>query len=301
MFSSMLMPRFDFEAPSSVEAALTLLAGTRGEAALLAGGTDLLVKMKQGAMSPRLVVALGRIPELANISSSRASGAVQLGPMCTMARLAAAPWKAPGLEALAEGAAVVGGPIIRNRATVGGNIVTARPCADSVAPLMALDATLEIRSAQWERTYALDGFISGPGKTEIRPDEVLVGVRVPPRPVGRTGSAYIKIGRRAAMEVTIAGCAASVDLDEEKKVTRARLVYTSVAPVPLRVRAAEEAVEGKWASLNAVNEAAALARRGVTPIDDMRAPGQYRSEVVQVLTRRALTLALERAGWEISS
>ena len=299
MYSSMLMPRFDFEAPSSVEATLALLAGTRGEARLLAGGTDLLVKMKQGVLKPRLVVALGRIQELTTITSSRASGAVRLGPLCTMATLAQSPWQAPGLEALAEGAAVVGGPIIRNRATVGGNIVTARPCADSVAPLMALDAELEIRSSQWERTYALDGFITGPGQTEIRPDEVVVGVRVPPRPAGRTGSAYIKIGRRAAMEVTITGCAASVDLDEEKKVTRARLVYTSVAPIPVRVRAAEEAVEGKWASVNTVQEAGALARRGVTPIDDMRAPAAYRSEVVEILTRRALTLAIERAGWEV--
>jgi len=301
MYSSMLMPRFDFEAPTSVEAALGLLAGTRGEARLLAGGTDLLVKIKHGVIRPRLVVSLSRVEALAGVTSARASGAVRIGPLCTMATLAQAPWEAPGLEALAEGAAVVGGPIIRNRATVGGNIITARPCADSVAPLMALDAELEIRNTQWERAHALNGFISGPGETEIRPDEVMTAVRVPPRPAGRTGSAYIKIGRRAAMEVTIAGCAASVDLDEENKVTRARLVYTSVAPTPVRVRAAEEAVEGKWASENSLKEAGAGPPRGVAPIDDMRAPGAYRSEVVEVITQRALTLALERAGWEVSS
>ena len=299
MYSSMLMPRFDFEAPTSVEGALALLAGTRGEARLLAGGTDLLVKIKHGVISPRLVVSLGRVESLTGVTSARASGAVRIGPLCTMATLARAPWEAPGLEALAEGAAVVGGPIIRNRATVGGNIVTARPCADSVAPLMALDAELEIRNTQWERTHALDGFITAPGQTEIRPDELLVGVRVPPRPAGRTGSAYIKIGRRAAMEVTIAGCAASVDLDQENKVTRARLVYTSVAPTPVRVKAAEEAVEGKWASRNTLKEAGALARRGVHPIDDMRAPAAYREQVVEVITRRALALAIERAGWEV--
>ncbi len=301
MHSSMLMPRFDFEAPATVEAALDLLGGTRGEAQVLAGGTDLLVKIKQKVLRPRLVVSLGRVPALDEISASAASGALRLGPLCTMATLATAPWQVPGLQALAEGAAVVGGPIIRNRATVGGNIVTARPCADSVAPLMALDAELELRNTQWERTHALDGFINGPGSTEIRPDELLVSVRVPPRPAGRTGSAYIKIGRRAAMEVTIAGCAASVDLDDGGQVARARLVYTSVAPVPVRLRKAELVVEGQEPTAAALAEAGAVARQSVIPIDDMRAPAAYRRQVVEVLTRRALARAVQRAGQEVAS
>ncbi len=167
----MLMPRFDYEAPTSMASVLELLAGTRGEAQLMAGGTDLLVKVKQRVFHPRLVVSLGRIDGLSMITG-RANGALHLGPLCTMSRLAKAPWEVPGFEGLAEGASVVGGPIIRNRATVGGNIVSARPCADSVAPLIALDASLDIRSHQWERSYALDGFITAPGETALRPDEV---------------------------------------------------------------------------------------------------------------------------------
>jgi len=295
MISGMLLPRFEYEAPATLSDAVARLADGDGDARILAGGTDLLVKMKRRALEPRTVVSLRRIAGLSGIAGTR-SGGMRIGALTTMTGIGASGALSARWTALAEGAAAVGGPIIRNRATIGGNVVSARPCADTVPALVALGATLHIESPGGRRAVSIDGFIIGPGETLIRRDEVLTAIDLP-GPGGRyRGSCYLKITRRAAMEVTIVGCAARVDLEEDARTVKAaRLVFASVAPVPLRVRVAELALEGRVADPALVREAAALARREARPIDDCRAPADFRAEAVEVLARRALVIALERA------
>ena len=297
----MILPQFEYEAPRTIEDAVALLARAGADARVLAGGTDLLVKMKRGGLAARLVVSLGRVAGLAHVEPGDGGG-LRVGALATMAHLAnhrllVGPW-----TGLAEGAASVGGPIVRNRATVGGNIVTARPCADTVPPLMALGARLRLQAEGATRTLDLDGFVTGPGETLIKPGEVLTAIEVPAPASPHAGSCYLKITRRAAMEVTIVGCAASVELDEARgSVTRARLVFASVAPFSLRIGEAERVLEGHVPDDATVRAAAAVAARAARPIDDCRAPAWFRTEMVELTARRALGLALERAGWRTAS
>lgn len=294
----MLLPRFDFEAPASIADACNLLAQADGEGRLMAGGTDLLVKMKRGTLAPRVVISLGRLEALTKME--RVDGGLRLGACATMSRIAADPEILASWQALAEGAGWVGGPIIRNRATVGGNVANARPCADTLPPLIALGARLRLHGKNGERTVDIDGFVKAPGQCAIESDEILTSIEVP-APAPNSGSHYIKITRRAAMEVTIVGCAASVVLDAEKqRVTQARLVYTSVAPIPLRIPSAEKIVEGQLPTAQVLEAAAQEARRVAPAIGDHRAPQDYRIELVAVTTRRALKAAIERAGGRVN-
>jgi CO/xanthine dehydrogenase FAD-binding subunit len=297
----MVLPRFDYEAPPDMDAALARLAELGRDARVLAGGTDLLVTLKRGTSTPRVLLSLKRVAGLDALDPLDGGG-LRLGALATMTALAGHPLLSGRFAGLAEGAASVGGPLIRNRATVGGNIVNGRPCADTVPPLIALGATLHLRGHRGRRVLDLDGFITGPGQTSIRDDEILTSIEIPFAASRRCGSAYLKLTRRAAMEVTIVGCAASVELEDDgRTVSRARIVFASVAPTPVRAEAAERAMEDTTAGEAVLRDAGSLARRAVRPIDDCRAPAAYRSEMVEVLTRRALARALDRAGWRSGS
>ena len=295
----MSLPRFELEAPNSLDEACELLAQAGSEARLLAGGTDLLLKMKRGELRPRLLITLSRLHDLGRLQVSDAG--LQVGPLCTMAQLERSVLLAPetAWAGLSEGAGSVGGPLIRNRATVGGNIANARPCADSVPPLITLDAQLYLESRDGgQRIVPLDGFITAPGETGIRSSELVTAIALP-APKGPAGSSYLKITRRAAMDVTLVGCASSVVLDATAtRVERARIVLTSVAPVPLRVPKAEQVMAGVALDdlERATREAGEAARQTARPIDDHRGPAFYRSEMVAVTVRRTLATAVLRAS-----
>jgi carbon-monoxide dehydrogenase medium subunit len=279
------LPRFDFEAPTHLERAVALLEEGGPEARALAGGTDLLVKMKIGELQPRLVVSLARLPDLARIDRGWVGSLATMAALGTNAQLRASPW-----AALADGAGSVGGPLIRHRATVGGNMINARPCADTASPLMVLGAVLHLASKHGSRAFEAAEFITGPGQTQIVPGEVLTHVELP-EPDGPSGSAYIKVTRRAAMEITACGCAASITLGADGNTARARVALTSVAPVPLPIPAAARELEGDPLDDEAIARAAAAARDSSAPIDDHRASATFRRQVVEVITRRALEVA----------
>ncbi len=290
----MVLPRFEYTAPSTLADAIANLTTANGEARILAGGTDLLVKMKRRAACPRLLVSLRNIAGLAGVTDTT-EGGVRIGALTTMAAAADHPMLAARWSALAEGAAAVGGPIIRNRATLGGNVVSARPCADTVPPLMALGARLHLQGCRG-RVVEADGFVGGPGETAIGAGEVLTSIELPPSDAPFRGSCYLKVTRRAAMEVTVVGCAARLDIEEDRRTVKAaRLVFASVAPVPLRARAAEQVLQGCIAEATVFGEAAAIASVEARPIDDCRAPADFRKQMVEVLARRALRIALDRA------
>jgi carbon-monoxide dehydrogenase medium subunit len=298
--AGMFLPRFEYEAPESLDDVVSLIAGTSCDAFVLAGGTDLLVRMKRGQARPRLIVSLRRVPSLSGIERM-ADGGLRILPLTTMSAIAGSALMTGPFVALAEGAAVVGGPAIRNRATVGGNIVSARPCADTMPPLVALGASVRLVGSAGGRTASLEGFISGPGQPSMGRDEILAAIDVPAPPAWR-GSCYLKLTRRAAMEVTVVGCAASVDLEADRRtVARVRVVLASVAPTPLRAREAEDWLVGQVAEEGRIARAARAAADAARPIDDCRATAAFRRQIVEVLARRALTAAIHRATGEVDA
>jgi len=197
------------------------------------------------------------------------------------------------LVALALGAGWVGGPQMRNRGTVGGNLCNASPAADTAAPLLVLGARVRLAGAGGERTLALEEFFVGPGKTVLAPGEVLAEILVPPPPP-RSGGDYQR-RTRTAMDIAVVGVAAAVVLDGGTACRDARLALASVAPTPLRAAAAEAVLRGKDLAPERIAEAARAAAGEARPIDDVRATATYRRAMVEVLTRRALTAALARA------
>jgi len=286
------MKPFEYVAPTTLREAVEVL-GRHGERArVLAGGTDLFLRMERGGWAPDVVVDLKGVPGLADIHFDAGRG-LALGALALHADVAAHPVVRERYPVLAQGAGWVGGPQMRNRGTVGGNLCNASPAADTASPLIALGARVRLAGPGGERVVALDDFFLGPGKTVLAPGEVLVEVLVPP-PARRSGGDYQR-RTRTAMDIAVVGVAAVVALDGGATCTEARIVLASVAPTPLRARAAEAALRGKGLTPDRIAEAARAAAAESKPIDDVRASAGYRRTIVEVLTRRALNNALARA------
>ncbi|MFH1137954.1 MAG: xanthine dehydrogenase family protein subunit M [Pseudomonadota bacterium] len=289
----MLLPQFECHLPSSLEEACLLLKKHRDKAKVLAGGTDLLVNMKRKILSPPHLVALDRTSGLADIALC--GEVLEIGALATASALASSPTVLQTVPVLALGAGKIGSPLIRNRATVGGNLVSARPAGDTAPPLMALGAVVVLQSAAGVRETSLDEFFLGPGQTIMTPEEILIGIRIPVPGPG-TGGGYEKLGLRAALEIAIVNVAAVIKLNSTgKKIDSARVVLGAVAPRPIRSPRAEEALIGKPAGPKALEKAAAAAVEDARPISDHRGSAEYRRLMVEVLTRRALVSALENA------
>ncbi len=290
----MNLPRFDLFEPRTIGEALELLASGGRRAAPLAGGTDLLVNMKKTCSGPEILVSLHRVPGLDLIAEK--DGFVTIGPLVTMASLLGDPVVAARLPVLVDGAGSVAAPLIRNRATVGGNLCNARPCADTAPPLMALDARVVLATSQNEREAPLDTMIKGPGETIIRPTELLTAIKVP-RPQGYSSGSYRTAIRRQTMDITVTGVAAQVTLDRPGgTVTAARIFAASVAPVPLRLPETERTVIGQSLTTAVLARAEECAANEVRPIDDLRGEAWYRRHVSGVLARQTLAEAGTRAG-----
>ncbi len=287
----MLLPRFEFHEPHTVEEACRLM-GELGETARpLAGGTDLLVNMKKNILTPTHLVSLGRIDGIRVMGSE--NGEFRVGAGVTAVELAESSAIRTRYPALAEGASRLGSPLIRNLATAAGNLVSARPAADLPPPLMAYGATITLRKASGERTLSLDDFFQGPGRTAAAPDEILESIHVEPPPP-RSGAAYLKLGVRQTLEISIVNVAAFIALENES-IRSARIVLGSVAPTPIRAPGAEGVLIGERPSEALFAKAAEAAALDARPIDDFRASAEYRRDMVRVLTQRTLAAALARA------
>ncbi len=283
--------RFEYHEPTSLAEAVEQGAAFGADGRFLAGGTDLIIQMRRGAQRPRHVVSLHRVPGLDEID---VNGAVTLGALATHRALERHPGFRGRLRALVEGAQVVGGHQVRNVATVGGNIVNASPAADVVPVLLALDATVTCVGPRGERTLPLDGFLVGPGQTARHPGELLTTVRFPALPE-RAATAFLKAGRRKAMEISVVCVAARLALDENgERCAEARIALGAVAPTTLRARAAERALEGRAPTADVLREAGRLAAAECRPISDVRASARYRALLVEALVPRALARCLER-------
>ncbi|HSB91218.1 MAG TPA: xanthine dehydrogenase family protein subunit M [Anaerolineales bacterium] len=285
------MTPFEFHEPSSIEAASELLGRHGRSAAALAGGTALLIDMRHAELRPSHVVSLWRIPGLSGI---RANGGLRIGALTTVTELGDA-LDHPAWRGLREAARALGSWQVQNMATVGGNLCKASPGADLVPPLLCLDATLSLQSAGGQREVPLDGFLTGPDQTSLAPGELLVRIHVPPPPP-RTGTAFLKIMRRLAVDCSIVSVCARVTMEEDGVTCReARLGLAAVAPNPIRARRAEALLAGKGLDEDTLKAAAREARAEARPISDVRASAEYRRHLVETLTARALALAVARA------
>jgi CO/xanthine dehydrogenase FAD-binding subunit len=289
----MILPRFKYHEPENLEEACEILAEFKGEAGLLAGGTDLLVNMKKGIVSPKHILSLGRIGQLKGIGIENAR--MSIGSCVTAADMAEYSELKHDFMALSMGAARLGSPLIRNLATIGGNIISARPAADMPPPLIAYGAKVVLEKQGEERAIALDDFFRGPGQTVIEPDEIVEKVLLE-MPPPYSGSGYVKLGKRKALEISVVNVAAFISLESpDGPIRKARVVLGAVAPVPLRARKAEKVLIGQKAGESLFAKAGDAAAGDSKPIDDFRGSALYRRDMVAVLTKRALDMAFAEA------
>jgi carbon-monoxide dehydrogenase medium subunit len=281
----------EYHEPTSLAAAVDLGARLGADARFLAGGTDLVIQMRRGKVAPRHLVSLHRVPGLDGIT---VNGDVTLGAMVTHRDVERFAGFRGRLRALIEGAQVVGGHQVRNVGTVGGNVVNASPAADVVPVLLTLEASVACVSPDGERTLALEEFLVGPGQTARRPGELVTALRFA-APGGDAATAFLKAGRRRAMEISVVCVAACLTVDARReRCVAARIALGAVAPTTLRARAAERVLEGAPLGEAAFREAGRAAAGECRPISDVRASARYRTLLVETLVPRALARCLAR-------
>lgn len=284
-----LNDRLDYFAPLTLADGCKILDTYRSSAAVIAGGTDLLPRMRAGMVRPERLVDLR---ELGLSFIKLENGIIKIGACTTHAEIIKSEIIAAHIPMLAAACIEIGGPPIRNRGTLGGNLANASPAADTAPPLLAYDAEVALASENSQRTLAIADFFTGPGKTVLEPGELLVEVQIPVPPQ-RTAGAFVKVGKRKAMAVAVVSVAARITLEEDGTISGARIALGSVAPTPIRVISAEQILRGHVLRDELIEKAAEETRRMVSPISDIRAPADYRSKMVAVFTRRAL-----KAAWQ---
>ncbi len=294
----MLLPRFDYHEPSTLEEALKLLSDLGGNAKILAGGTDLLVRMKQKVDKPTHVISVARVPGLNEITP-RNGHAVTVGAGVTAQALSEHEVILDRFTSLGLAAGRLGAPPIRNRATIGGNLVNARPAADFPPPSMVLDGVIRLKSATGDREINCNEFFRGPGECAVEPNELMVSITYQTPPPWSGGS-YIKLGARKTLEISMVNVAALLTLQSaDGPILDARIALGAVAPTPVRAFAAEELLIGAPPSEELFQRAGQTGVGMCSPITDHRGTMEYRCMMIEVLTKRCLMQAWERAkAWK---
>ena len=282
-----------YEAPTTTKKAAALMAKAKGTAVVLAGGTDLLVRMRSGMVEPDLIVDIKRIPATQKITRSakgfRIGAAVPAAAMGENTALKKA-W--PGVV---EAATLIGSDQIQGRCTIVGNICNASPAADSVPALIAAGAKAAIVGPKGRRTVAVEKIATGPGTTSLRKGEVVEAVKLD-KPPPRSGDAYLRFIPRTEMDIAVVGAGVSLTLSPKGVVKKARVVLGAVAPTAVVVRGAARAITGTKLDDAALEKLAAACEAACKPIDDMRGTIEFRTQVAGVLARRAAKIAYQRAG-----
>ena len=283
------MKSFEFYEPTTLAEASRLFAEEHAQ--LLAGGTDIVIGMKALTETPESVISLQKIPGLAGITTE-ADNSISIGAMTKVREVEVSGDIQQHHTALAEGASEIGSIQIRNLATIGGNIAHASPAADTVAGLLVADAQVDIASADGERSVPIDELFTGPGQTVLTPGEIITRFRLPSP---ASGSHYIKHKIREVMDLAFIGVAAAINMDNGT-ITDARIGLAAVAPTPIRATEAEDLLKGNAPTPELLEQAGEAAAAGCSPISDLRCSAEHRREMVNVLTRRTLQSALERAS-----
>lgn len=278
--------------PTSINECSELLKTYGQDARMLAGGTDIVPKLKNRVLKIKAVIGLGSIPEINSIK--RTESGVEIGSMVTLRNLSKAEELNDNWLVVKEAAGHVSSMQVRNVATIGGNACNASPSADAIQGLIVMDAVANIAGPNGVRKVDLIDFFVGPGKTVLEEGEILTGFTLPV-PKENTGAVYKKFGIRGDTDISIVGVGSKVTLDSEGKVADAVISLAAVAPRPVRATEAEKHIIGKVLTDELVREAAEMAGNGCSPITDQRATKEYRLEMVKVWTRHALKEAHERA------
>ena len=286
------MRRFELVTPASIDECLRALKGRGPEVKVLAGGTDLIAQLKVGMLRVATVVDLSGVSDLRALDGDAQHG-FRIGAAVTARTLERDSRLRAAVPSLSESGALVGSIQIRNLATLGGNICNAAPSADMAPPLIALDAEAVIAGSGGRRKVPMASFFKGVRQTVLAPDDLLVEFAVPPTGP-RSGGAYLRHTPRRELDIAVVGVASQVSLTDGV-CRKARIALAAVAPVPVRATAAEQALEGQPLTPQAITRAADLAVEAARPITDQRGSAEFRRHLVRVLTRRTLTIALERA------
>lgn len=279
-----------YHSPRSLDETLQLLAEHQSDARLIAGGTDLLIEIERGVRSPNILIDISRLPDLDTITLDKEQR-IHLGPLVTHNQVVGSSLCVNRAFPLAKACWEVGAPQIRNRGTVAGNLITASPANDTITPLMAMDASVTLRSVRGERTLPLPEFFLGVRKTALEPDEMLVDISFPAMQNYQIGT-FVKLGLRRAQAISIVNVAVVLSLLADT-VTQARITLGSVAPTIVRAENAERFLTGKVLTRDVRSRAGALAAQIISPIADVRGSAEYRRYMTETLTRHALEMLAE--------
>ena len=281
-----------FESPTTTKAAATLLASESGIAHVLAGGTDLLVRMKMGAIEPDLIVDIKRIESLRTLKVAAAG--VQIGAAVPAVRLSESEKLRNLWPGVVEAANLIGSDQIQGRCTVVGNLCNASPAADSVPALIAAGAKALVVGPKGKRRVAVEKVVLGPGRTSLARDEFIEAVVLPAR-TGKSADAYLRFTPRTEMDIAVVSAAINLTLSRGI-VQSAKVVLGAVAPTAVVVPAAAKALIGSKLDDAALDKMVAACRAACNPIDDKRGTIENRTKVAGVMARRAALIAYERAG-----
>jgi carbon-monoxide dehydrogenase medium subunit len=281
-----MLPEFELLMPRSLPEALAILAERKSEVMPIAGGTNVIVSLRDGCPGALALMDLHLIKELRGLRLEKKR--VVIGGGTFVSDLLVDPLIREHGAVLRQAASHFANPLIRNRATVAGNLVDASPAADLAPPLLALDAEVELASAANKRWVPLSEFIVGVRETLRRPDELLTSVRWPGQ-VGRRHSTYYKLGLRRADAVSVVSAAVAVEQDGSGCCRAVQIALGAVAPRPMRAQEAEESLRAEELTPERIAQAARLAAAATDPIDDIRGTATYRRRVTEVIVRRLLT------------
>ena len=284
------MKPFEYLEPATLDEAIALLQRCKGTP--YAGGTDLLVQMKEHLRQPSHLIDIKKIAGLDGLTYDERDG-LRIGALTTTRTVETSELVRQHFASLCQAVTHFASIQVRHRATVVGNVCRASPSADSLPPLIADGATLALRGPGGTRIVAVEDFCTGPGKTVLAADELVTHILVPPPPP-HTGKAYLKLGRRVEMELATVGVAVTLTL-QGSTCREVRIALAAVAPTPIRARRAEALLRGQAINADVIAAAAQKASDEARPIGDVRGSADYRREMVAVLARRALEQALEVA------
>jgi aerobic carbon-monoxide dehydrogenase medium subunit len=287
----MIPPSFEYYAPTTAEEAIGLLQQLGPEAKILSGGMSLIPLMRLRLAAPRYLIDINRIAGLAEIKET--DGFLRIGALAREAELERSALVRSKYPILVETAAVIGDPLVRNRATVGGNLAHADPANDHPATMLALAAEVVATGPTGERRIPIASFFTGFFATALDPTEILTEIRIP-IPPSRSGGAYVKLERKVG-DFATAGVAAQLTLGRDDVCDQVRIGLTNVGSMPIEAQQAEEVMRGKKIEPEVVRRAAQLAAEASDPSADLRGSVEYKRDLVRVLTIRALNRALEQA------
>ena len=287
------MTDIEYLAPKTLDEAVRAFAAAAGKGRILAGGTDLLVQMRAGILSPGVIVDIKKIPEMTAIEETK-DGGFRIGAAVAGAVLREHPKLKKVWPGVVEATNLIGSTQIQGRASAGGNLCNGSPAGDSVPAMVAAGAVVTIQGPKGKRELPVEKVPKGPGRLNLEPGEIVVAFTLPPRPKG-SGDAYLRMIPRTEMDIAVVGCGVSLTLDKGT-VSAARVGLGAVAPTVLLVEDAAKALIGSKLDDAALAKAAAACSAACRPIDDKRGTIAYRTQVAGVLLKRTAVIAAQRAG-----